>query len=115
MSTLEELEDPEEGKIGEALQHSNLGLLYHQWGKTTKAESSLRAAIMIYTDLRRDDDCAPLYASLSKLYLDIEQFDEAGKAAKRSLDLYRYRRGVGEQMNVLTKLLEEISRRKRGV
>jgi tetratricopeptide (TPR) repeat protein len=83
-------------------------MLYHQWGKVTEAEQSLRKAIKIYKDVGRLDDCAPIYGSLAKVYFDINKFDLAAKAATDALALYRQRSGTQEAIDVLENLLLEI-------
>lgn len=111
MSLLSELKDATDRQVGMALQHSNLGLLYHQWGRTDEAEQSLRKSIQIYRGLGRLDESAPIHGSLAKLYFDIDKLDLAAKAATDALHLYRQRGGSQEAIGVLENLLLQVKRK----
>ena len=104
LSILAELEDPKQRRIGEALQHSNLGLLYHQSQRTEEAAEFLERAIATYLDLGRNDDCAPLYASLAKVQLDVQDLYAAEQSARRAVELYGRRAFAHQQLEMLTQL-----------
>jgi tetratricopeptide (TPR) repeat protein len=96
-------------RIGVALQYSNLGFLYHRQRRMDEAIRMFQKAIVIYSDLGRVDDSAPIYASLGKVYFDIGELQLAEESLNKALIIYRSRHHAREAIDTINKLLGAIS------
>lgn len=109
LSILKGLGNVKQRKIGMALQHSNLGLLYHQKMRMDDAVDNLKTAIDLYNEIGVVDDSAPLYASLGKVYYDCKDYDAAEKTLKKALEIYKQRRHAREAIDTINRLLDQIN------
>ncbi|MFC1539023.1 tetratricopeptide repeat protein [Candidatus Latescibacterota bacterium] len=98
--------------IGAAHVFSCIGLLYHRQNRIREAINMFDAAIEIYAHYRRNDEAAPVYASLGKVYFDSGDLNLAEVTLSKALEMYSLRKGSQEAIDTISNLLDLISERR---
>jgi tetratricopeptide (TPR) repeat protein len=94
-----------------ATEFGKRGVIYHNERKMTEAIAMFQRAIALHQEGPRETDSAPAYASLGKVYLDLEELDSAEENLTRALSLYGQRPDAQEATTYIERLLEVISER----
>ena len=91
---------------------SELGILYHQQRRIPEAVRAFSDAIEIFSEHRRVNIAAPVYACLGKACYDSGDLQRAEDAVNHALEIYSRRIGSEEAVKSLAALMDRISERR---
>lgn len=102
-----------DGRVLEAKENARQGLAFHNNRQIPEAIEMFTRAIESYSQASRTVDAAPVYASLAKVYFDVEEYDLAEKNIQQALTLFGEWPRADEEIRWATLLLDTIWSRRR--